>query len=445
MRLSALRPTQCSMRTKHMCVFVPFFSGLCASDCAHCPFWALYGIRGRQDGPSILLAVVVPEMISTRFLFPFFRPAALAAGLWPVSKPPHSSMLPLWRRALAPYTPPLRPFCCLTPRIYIRRSVRALPSKTPSAARIVCTAETSVEEQKKTGFDFNQYMGERAKLIDAALDKSVPMQYPEVINESMRYSLLAGGKRVRPALCLASCELVGGSIDQAMPTACALEMIHTMSLIHDDLPSMDNDDFRRGKPTNHKVYGEEMAILAGDALLSLSFEYIARETKGVDAQRVLQVIVEVGKSVGSEGLVGGQVVDIKSEGDSSVGLDTLKYIHEHKTAALLESAVVSGAILGGAGQEDIDRLRKYSRSIGLAFQVVDDILDITATTEELGKTAGKDLAVAKATYPSLVGLERSKEIAEELIADAKAQLASYDPAKAAPLYALAEYIKMRKN
>lgn len=311
--------------------------------------------------------------------------------------------------------------------------------------RIVCTADTSVEEQKKTGFDFNQYMGERAKLIDAALDESVPMQYPDVIHESMRYSLLAGGKRVRPALCLASCELVGGSIDQAMPTACALEMIHTMSLIHDDLPSMDNDDFRRGKPTNHKVYGEEMAILAGDALLSLSFEYIARETKGVDAQRVLQVIVEVGKSVGSEGLVGGQVVDIKSEGDSSVGLDTLKYIHEHKTAALLESAVVSGAILGGAGPEDIERLRKYSRSIGLAFQVVDDILDITATTEELGKTAGKDLAVAKTTYPSLVGLDRSKEIAEELIADAKAQLASYDPAKAAPLYALAEYIKMRKN
>jgi len=302
-----------------------------------------------------------------------------------------------------------------------------------------------VESAAKTGFDFNMYMGQRAKMIDAALDQSVPMQYPEVIHESMRYSLLAGGKRVRPALCLAACELVGGSIDQAMPTACALEMIHTMSLIHDDLPSMDNDDFRRGKPTNHKVYGEEIAILAGDALLSLAFEYIARETKGVDAQRVLQVIVEVGKSVGSEGLVGGQVVDIKSEGDSNVGLDTLKYIHEHKTAALLESAVVSGAILGGASQEDVDRLRKYSRDIGLAFQVVDDILDITATTEELGKTAGKDLAVAKTTYPSLVGLEKSKEIANQLIEEAKAQLSTYDSDKAAPLYALAEYIKNRKN
>ena len=320
-----------------------------------------------------------------------------------------------------------------------------------SIGKVQCVADTSVQANgaKKAGasqFDFQRYMGERAALIDAALDASIPMQYPEVIHESMRYSLLAGGKRVRPALCLASCELVGGSIEQAMPTACALEMIHTMSLIHDDLPSMDNDDFRRGKPTNHKVYGEEIAILAGDALLSLAFEYIARETKGVDAERVLQVIVEVGKSVGSEGLVAGQVVDIKSEGDDVVvGLDTLQYIHEHKTAALLESAVVSGAILGGASQEDVDRLRKYSRNIGLAFQVVDDILDITATTEELGKTAGKDLASAKTTYPSLVGLEKSREIANQLIEDAKSQLAGYDSAMAAPLYALAEYIKSRKN
>lgn len=289
-------------------------------------------------------------------------------------------------------------------------------------------------------------MMERAALIDEALDRAVPMQYPEVINESMRYSLLAGGKRVRPALCLAACELVGGTIDMAMPTACALEMIHTMSLIHDDLPSMDNDDFRRGKPTNHKVYGEEIAILAGDALLSLSFEYIARETRGVPAERVVQVIVEMGKAVGAEGLVGGQVVDIKSEGaGEKVGLDTLKYIHEHKTAALLEAAVVCGAILGGADEADVARLRKYSRDIGLAFQVVDDILDITATTEELGKTAGKDLASAKTTYPSLVGLEESRRIANDLIEEAKAQLAGYDMAKAAPLYALAEYIKSRKN
>lgn len=314
---------------------------------------------------------------------------------------------------------------------------------------IFCAAETSVRMEAtasdKTSFDFKTYMAERAQLIDSALDESVPMQYPEIINESMRYSLLAGGKRVRPALCLAACEMVGGSIDVAMPTACALEMIHTMSLIHDDLPSMDNDDFRRGKPTNHKVYGEEIAILAGDALLSLSFEYIARETRNVPPESVLKVIVEVGKAVGAEGLVAGQVVDIKSEGQSGVGLDTLQYIHEHKTAALLEAAVVCGAILGGAKQSELEKLRRYSKAIGLAFQVIDDILDITATTEELGKTAGKDLAVAKTTYPSLVGLERSREIADELIEDAKSQLADYEPMKAAPLLALAEYIRSRKN
>lgn len=337
---------------------------------------------------------------------------------------------------------------------FCRCNIASKPQQRVAARRTAqfarCAAEVSVRPEVSSTsaprFDFKQYMAERAQIIDAALDKSVPLQYPEVINESMRYSLLAGGKRVRPALCLAACELVGGTIEQAMPTACSMEMIHTMSLIHDDLPSMDNDDFRRGVPTNHKVYGEEVAILAGDALLSLAFEYIARETKDVSPERVLRVIVEVGKAVGSEGLVAGQVVDIKSEGaGESVGIETLQYIHEHKTAALLEAAVVCGAILGGAPDADIERLRKYSRSIGLAFQVVDDILDITATTEELGKTAGKDLASAKTTYPSLVGLERSREIANELIAEAKAQLTGYDLAKAAPLYALAEYILQRKN
>lgn len=332
-------------------------------------------------------------------------------------------------------------------------SARGAPPRAPcrrTSHGVRCAAETSIRLEassspEKSSFDFKDYMAERAKLIDAALDLAVPMQYPEVINEAMRYSLLAGGKRVRPALCLAACEMVGGSIEAAMPTACALEMIHTMSLIHDDLPSMDNDDFRRGQPTNHKVYGEEIAILAGDALLSLSFEYIARETRNVPPEAVIQVVIEVGKAVGAEGLVAGQVVDIKSEGKPDVGLDTLQYIHEHKTAALLEAAVVCGAILGGAGLSELEKLRRYSKAIGLAFQVVDDILDITATTEELGKTAGKDLAVAKTTYPSLVGLERSREIADELIEDAKAQLSDYDSMKAAPLLALAEYIRSRKN
>jgi geranylgeranyl diphosphate synthase type II len=296
-------------------------------------------------------------------------------------------------------------------------------------------------------FDFNVYVQEQAVLVERALSDSVPQQYPETIHEAMRYSLLAGGKRIRPMLCLAACKLVGGDPAVALPTACALEMIHTMSLIHDDLPSMDNDDFRRGKPTCHKVYGEEIAILAGDALLSRSFEYIARATRGAPAERVLRVLADVGKAVGSEGLVAGQVVDIQMEGAGGVGagLQTLQFIHAHKTGALLEAAVVSGAVLGGADEATCARLGRYAQAIGLSFQVVDDILDVTATSEELGKTAGKDLATNKATYPSLLGLEESRAIVDRLTASAKAELAVFDPARAAPLLALADYIASRKN
>lgn len=323
------------------------------------------------------------------------------------------------------------------------RGQKSISQRTVRAESTTVVAETSAET---SDFDFNKYMGETAQQVNEALDKAVPLAYPEAVTESMRYSLLAGGKRVRPALTIAACELFDGSRETAMPTACAMEMIHTMSLIHDDLPSMDNDDFRRGKPTNHKVYGEEIAILAGDALLSYSFEHIARATKGADPAKIVEVICETGKAVGAEGLVGGQVVDIKSEGaGEEVGLDTLRYIHEHKTAALLEASVVCGALLGGATEADITRLRHYANCIGLAFQVIDDILDVTQTSEQLGKTAAKDLASDKTTYPKLVGLERSKEIAMELIDDAKAQLASYDQKKAAPLMALADFIGSRQN
>merc|ERR1719159_334413 len=238
------------------------------------------------------------------------------------------------------------------------------------------------------------------------------------------------------------------SVEQALPTACALEMIHTFSLIHDDLPCMDNDDFRRGNPTCHKIFGEDMAILAGDALLALSFEYIARETKDVSPERVLRVISEVGRSVGSVGLVGGQVVDIQSEKkkmEPEEGLKTLEYIHEHKTAVLLEASVVSGAILGGASEEQVELLRMYARDIGLAFQVQDDILDVTQTTEQLGKTAGKDLASEKTTYPSLLGLEKSREIADSLIEDALNKLSSFDYEKSLPLLTLAKYIVSRNK
>merc|ERR1719359_1362587 len=294
-------------------------------------------------------------------------------------------------------------------------------------------------------FEFNAYVKEKAGLVQKALDASVPMQYPETIHESMRYSLLAGGKRIRPMLCLATCELVGGDPASAMPTAVGLEMIHTMSLIHDDLPAMDNDDFRRGVPTNHKVYGDGIAVLAGDALLSECFTHIAKETKNVPAERVVKVIYEVGRAVGGEGLVGGQVVDLESEGNATVGLDTLRFIHEHKTAALLEAAVVSGAIIGGAPPAQVEKLRAYARKIGLAFQVVDDILDVTQTSEQLGKTAGKDEAVDKSTYPSLLGLDKSREIANNLIRDAKAELDDFDSDLTQPLRGLADYIGSRQN
>nr|WGT68885.1 geranylgeranyl diphosphate synthase [Pohlia nutans] len=294
-------------------------------------------------------------------------------------------------------------------------------------------------------FEFATYMKGKANSVNVALDKAVPMQYPEQIHEAMRYSLLASGKRVRPALCIAACELVGGTEAMAMPAACAMEMVHTMSLIHDDLPCMDNDDLRRGKPTLHKLYNDGMAVLAGDALLSFAFEHIARSTTGVAADRVLRVIAHLGKAVGSEGLVAGQIVDLASEGDPSVGLDTLEYVHTHKTAVLLESAVVCGAILGGASEDEINRLSLYARNVGLLFQVVDDILDVTKSSAELGKTAGKDLLADKATYPKLLGLEKSKEFAEELRRRAQEQLSVFDQQKAAPLLGLADYIANRQN
>jgi len=298
-------------------------------------------------------------------------------------------------------------------------------------------------------FSFDDYVKETAAAVEVALDEAIPVAYPETATEAMRYSLLGGGKRVRPMLTLAACELVGGDAACAMPSACAMEMIHTMSLIHDDLPAMDNDDFRRGKPTCHKVYGDDIAILAGDAMLSYAFEHIARHTPRdkVDPGRTLDILCEVGKAVGADGLVGGQVVDLISEGKAEeVGIETLQYIHEHKTAALLEASVVSGAMAGGANDEAVECLRRYARRIGLAFQVVDDILDITQDTETLGKTAGKDLDAEKTTYPSLLGLDESRRVAENLITEAKAELNYFDdPAKAAPLLALADYILNRKN
>ncbi|GFE70727.1 geranylgeranyl diphosphate synthase CrtE [Chroococcus sp. FPU101] len=293
-------------------------------------------------------------------------------------------------------------------------------------------------------FNLTSYLKERQKVVEEALEQSLPIIRPEKIYESMRYSLLAGGKRLRPILCLTTCELMNGTLEMAMPTACALEMIHTMSLIHDDLPAMDNDDYRRGKLTNHKVYGEDIAILAGDGLLAYAFEFVATQTRNVAPQKIIEVIARLGRTVGAAGLVGGQVLDLESEGRDDITSDTLTFIHTHKTGALLETSVVAGAILAGASEEDIQRLSRYAKNIGLAFQIVDDILDITATQEELGKTAGKDLQAQKATYPSLWGIEESRKQAQALVDDAIAQLAAYGE-KAEPLRAIATYIVTRKH
>lgn len=310
---------------------------------------------------------------------------------------------------------------------------------------MVMTSETSVEAKQVPAFDLKAYLQEKKGLVEKALDRSLPIVKPEKIYEAMRYSLLAGGKRLRPILCLTTCELSGGNDAIAMPTACALEMIHTMSLIHDDLPAMDNDDYRRGKLTNHKVYGEDIAILAGDALLSYAFEFVATQTpKTVDPHRILNVIARLGRTVGAEGLVGGQVLDLESEGKSDITADTLSFIHTHKTGALLESSVVSGAILAGASESEVQRLSFYAQRIGLAFQIVDDILDITATQEELGKTAGKDLIAQKATYPSLWGLEESRKQADGLVEGAIAELSDYG-SEAEPLRAIARYIVSRSH
>ena len=307
-------------------------------------------------------------------------------------------------------------------------------------------AATSPESVPSSGelpatFDFAAYLKLSRDRVEIALDASMGPERPESLRDAMRYSLLAGGKRLRTILCLAACELVGGSSELAMPTAVALEMIHTMSLIHDDLPAMDNDDLRRGRPTNHKVYGDAMAILAGDAMLSRAFEMVAVRSANVPADRLLRVVGELALVSGAPGLVGGQVVDLESEGQA-VDLQTLEYIHLHKTAALLRACVVTGALIGGASDDQLEAMRTYANGIGLAFQIIDDILDVTASSEVLGKTAGKDLLADKTTYPKLLGLDASREKALQLVRESKAALEPWRD-KAAPLLALADYVASR--
>lgn len=246
------------------------------------------------------------------------------------------------------------------------------------------------------------------KLIEQKLDEFLPVKYPQEIWESMRYSLLAGGKRLRPILCLETCKVLCGSYEQAIPTACAIEMLHTQSLIHDDLPCMDNDDYRRGKLTNHKKFSESTAVLAGDALLSFAPQIIIQKTpESVAAQTVLKVLEEFLVSAGAEKLIAGQVVDIDSEG-KQIDKKTLTFIHENKTGALFKLSIRAGAILGNADEKTIQALTMFAEKLGLAFQIMDDILDVTSTLEELGKTPGKDALEEKATYVSLYGLDEAK-------------------------------------
>ncbi|KAB1226101.1 Geranylgeranyl pyrophosphate synthase, chloroplastic [Morella rubra] len=304
----------------------------------------------------------------------------------------------------------------------------------------VCAEGTS-----KLPFSFKAYMAQKIDAINQALDAAVPLKEPRKIHEAMRYSLLAGGKRICPFLCIAVSELVGGTESMVMPAACALEMIHAMSLIHDDLPCMDNDDIRRGQPTSHKVFGEAVAVLAGDALLALAFQHIATLTVGVPPERIVRGIGELGKFIGAEGVVGGQVVDLSSKGQSDVSLEQLEFIHLRKTAAMVEGTAVLGAVLGGGSDDEIEKLRTFARYTGLLFQVVDDILDVTKSSVELGKTAGKDLLADNITYPKLMGIEKSREFAEKLKKDAQEQLSGFDPQKAAPLFALAHYVAQRSK
>jgi geranylgeranyl diphosphate synthase type II len=282
--------------------------------------------------------------------------------------------------------------------------------------------------------------------VDEALDRCLPpaTAYPPTLHEAMRYSVFAGGKRLRPILVIAGAEAAGGRMPDVLPTACCFELIHTYSLIHDDLPAMDDDDYRRGRLTSHKVFGEAMAILAGDALLTHALGLVAVNFGlGKTAPEVFpRVLAEITAAAGADGMVGGQVVDVQSEGQA-VPAETLEYIHTRKTAALIRGALRSGALLAGAGESALAALTTYGDRIGLAFQIVDDILDVEGSLETLGKTAGSDQRKQKITYPGLHGLPASKVRAAVLVREAHAALASLGGG-AAPLRALADFVLHRK-
>jgi geranylgeranyl diphosphate synthase, type II len=279
--------------------------------------------------------------------------------------------------------------------------------------------------------------------VDTQLEKLLPAEsaQPSSIHTAMRYSVFAGGKRVRPILSLESARIFEAEVSPALYPGCAIEFIHTYSLIHDDLPALDNDDLRRGKPTSHKKFGEATAILAGDALLTLAFETIAAAP--VAAERRVAMVAEIASSAGTvRGMVGGQVADLEAEG-KPVSPEMLEYIHRSKTAALIRASITSGALCAGAPPEDVARLRRFGETIGWAFQVTDDILDVEESSAALGKTAGKDIAQQKATYPAVYGLERSHQLAKELADKGIAELDAYGE-RANRLRTIAEFLVLRR-
>ncbi len=295
--------------------------------------------------------------------------------------------------------------------------------------------------------NLKEYLKRRQRLVDEALERWVPgdHEFPPQVHQAMRYSLFAGGKRLRPILALAAAETVGGRIADALPLACSLELIHTYSLIHDDLPSMDDDDLRRGKPTSHKVFGEALAILAGDALLTEAFHLLTRPDlmRDVSPRRRLRAINQVARAAGSYGMVGGQVMDIASQGQK-IESHLLEYIHSHKTGALIAASVCAGAIIGGASPSQYKALNRYGEKLGLAFQVIDDLLDVQGEEKKLGKAVGKDQAKGKATYPALFGIAESRRMAEVLVEEALGRLQLFT-GRANPLREIARFILKRKG
>jgi len=292
--------------------------------------------------------------------------------------------------------------------------------------------------------NLKKYLRTRQKVIDRALDRYLPKTStkPVTLHKAMRYSLFAGGKRLRPILCLAAAEACRGSVDNALALACAIECIHTYSLVHDDLPSMDNDDFRRGRPTCHKVFGDGIAILAGDALLTIAFEIVSK-AKPAPRYDISILLREIAVAAGSQKLIAGQVADLEAEG-KRVKRGQLRFIHENKTAAMLKSSVRLGAMSANADARRLSAVTQFGERLGLAFQVIDDILDITQTSEILGKSAGKDVAAKKATYPAVIGLEKSRAETRRLTRQAHDALSVFRKDDAEALHALANYLLERE-